>query len=100
MRLTGWLAGSCRTPTGGKRRGVPRRRPLEVELLEKRELLSAASDRFVGQVYRDLLGRPADPGALAVWGGLLEHGGSRTGVALGVAASAEYRAGLVRRLYT
>src|SRR5262245_34367887 len=97
MSIHNWLTGPWRRFSGMRGRVAAGRRwprRLEVELLEKRELLSGTNDRFVGQVYRDLLHREADAGALAAWGGLLEHGGSRGDVALGVTRSLEYTGGL------
>ncbi len=35
------------------------------------------NERFISEVYRDLLGRPVDAGGLATWSGLLDQGVSR-----------------------
>jgi hypothetical protein len=54
---------------------------------------------FVSQLYRDLLGRPADAGGLAGWSSALDQGAGRSAVALQIEASAEYQAVVVRGLY-
>src|SRR5262249_35667979 len=102
MGFSYWLTNGLRILAGRKAPGMERRRwprLLEIELLEKRELLSATDDLFVSQVYRDLLHREAGSGELAAWSRLLNEGTSRADVALGVAGSPEYAAGLVRGLY-
>ena len=65
-------------------------RPM-LEALEARTLFSADSVRFVGQAYRDLLNREAEPGGLAFWSGLVDQGHSRAEIALGIATSPEFR---------
>jgi hypothetical protein len=63
---------------------------LRLEALEDRNLPSvAANDVFVSTLYQGLLGRNADPGALAYWDGQLESGSSRAQVAKGIAGSDE-----------
>jgi uncharacterized delta-60 repeat protein len=57
------------------------------------------NQRFVAQVYLDLLQRPADPGGLTFWTGMLNQGSSRTQVALGIENSQEYHALTVQGLY-
>jgi autotransporter-associated beta strand protein len=54
---------------------------------------------FVSQLYRDLLGRPADAGGLAGWSSALDQGAARSTVALDIEASADYKAVVVRGLY-
>jgi hypothetical protein len=55
---------------------------------------------FVNQAYKDLLGRPADPGGLAYWCGQLHLGIlTRTQVALDIEASPEYTAHEVQGIY-
>jgi uncharacterized protein (TIGR03118 family) len=58
------------------------------------------NERFVAQVYLDLLQRPADAGGLANWTTMLSQGLSRTQVAAGIESSPEYRAAVVQQLYT
>jgi hypothetical protein len=71
-----------------------------VEALEKRELLDTALNQmFVGQVYRDLLKREAEPGGLAAWTGILDGGVSPTQVVVRIENSPEYRTLVVNRLY-
>src|SRR5262245_46533684 len=70
-----------------------------LEQLEKRELLSAASERFVNQIYRDLLGREADPGGMAGWSAFVDQGHQRSELVQIFEGSLEYRNRLVRGLY-
>lgn len=49
---------------------------------------------FVDLLYRDGLGRAADPSGRAAWTGQLAHGGSRSGVVLSFSECAEVRARL------
>jgi uncharacterized repeat protein (TIGR01451 family) len=68
--------------------------------ISKRSFLTAPADLaavdalnrfFVDQVFRDLLGRPADATGLAFWSGMLDQGAvSPTQVALAVENSPEY----------
>jgi hypothetical protein len=76
-----------------------RRLRLHVELLEDRTLLSSANQVLVGQMYQDLLQRPADAGGLANWTAALDQGASPARVALDLAQSAEGRAVQVQSLY-
>jgi exo-beta-1,3-glucanase (GH17 family) len=55
--------------------------------------------RFVAQLYRDVLHREADPAELAGWTGLLDQGVSRLTVAWGIEHSWEARTLLVRSWY-
>jgi uncharacterized delta-60 repeat protein len=57
------------------------------------------SERYVIQLYQDLLGRAADPAGLASWSGLLDAGTPRTQVALAITQSQEYRQDEVQALY-
>lgn len=49
-----------------------------------------ANERFLNQLYLDLLRRPADGGGLAFWEGRLNAGVSRGAVALGIESSREF----------
>jgi hypothetical protein len=80
----------------GSRR--PHHRP-RLEALEDRTLLSAASDRFLGQLYPDLLGRALDPVGQAAWGAALDGGARPDQVALAIEQSAEPQGQIVERLY-
>jgi uncharacterized repeat protein (TIGR01451 family) len=58
-----------------------------------------ADQRFVAEVFRDLLGRPVDAMGLSVWTVLLEVGATRAQVVQGVENTAEYREVQVRALF-
>jgi Domain of unknown function (DUF4214)/PKD domain len=60
---------------------------------------ASPNERYVAQLYRDLLGREADAPGLQFWSGQLDEGGSRTAVVRGMEASVEYRTDLVQGLY-
>lgn len=55
--------------------------------------------RFVSQLYFDVLNRPADAGGLATWTNLLNSGGTRDQVVRAFVNSAEYKTVVVRGLY-
>lgn len=57
------------------------------------------NQRFVSEVFRDLLGRKVDMTGLQFWTGLLDRGQSRVVVASGVQGTQEYRASQVQQLY-
>jgi hypothetical protein len=57
------------------------------------------SERFVDQVYRDLLKRPADAGGLFSWTAALTQGHNRIEVAQAIANSDEYRARLIKQMF-
>lgn len=58
-----------------------------------------SNDRWINQIYLDLLGRPADAASLAGFGGLLTGGTPRSTVASIVLTSAEYRTRLLTGFY-
>ena len=58
-----------------------------------------SNDRWISQIYIDLLGRPADAAGLSTLGGLLTGGASRGSVALNVLSSDEYRKRLLTSFY-
>jgi streptogramin lyase len=58
-----------------------------------------ASQRFVAQVYIDLLARLPDLSGLVAWSGAIDAGVSRSQVILGIESSAEYRIDQVEKLY-
>lgn len=77
---------------------------LRVEALEAREVLDAAlgtggSAGYVGQLYRDLLGREPDAGGQAGWVALLDQGVPTEQVVQGFVGSTEYRTREVQELY-
>lgn len=72
---------------------------LHVEELERRVLLSAYHQRFVDQVYRDFLRRPADVVGLAGWSAALDGGLARDQLLRAVEDSLEYRTRQVEELY-
>src|SRR5262249_59211293 len=57
------------------------------------------NERFVAQLYQDLLGREVEPAGLAGWSSLLDQGAARAQVALAIAHSPAYRAAPVQDLY-
>lgn len=59
-----------------------------------------ATERFVGQAYQDLLGRPVDPAGLGHFVAELTQGAPRSAVAVEIEQSLEYRARVVRGVYT
>jgi autotransporter-associated beta strand protein len=63
------------------------------------ERIATPSERFVSQVYLDLLGRSVDSAGLASWSGQIDQGTPRSQVVLGIEQSLEYRMDLVDRLY-
>jgi hypothetical protein len=73
----------------------------------KEELLpdgtqGTANERFISEVYRDLLHRPVDAGGLAFWNSLLDQGQSRSQVVTAIIATSmpgELGADLVTGMY-
>jgi uncharacterized protein (TIGR03118 family) len=59
-----------------------------------------ANERFVAQVFLDVLQRPADASGLGFWSGALSQGATRAQVVQGIENSAENRSLVVRNLYT
>jgi hypothetical protein len=77
---------------------------IRVEKLENRCLPATgltASQEFISQVYLDLLGRAADPAALAGWSALVDSGVSREQVVMDIetAPTNEYQSDLVDQMY-
>jgi hypothetical protein len=60
---------------------------------------AAPADRYVRNVYQDLLSRPADGAGLRTWTGLLTSGTPRSGVASSITSSAEFRSRLINDSY-
>ncbi|MEA2163042.1 MAG: hypothetical protein QOK37_1169 [Thermoanaerobaculia bacterium] len=59
-----------------------------------------SNDRWINQIYIDLLGRTADAAAISSLGGALAGGATRPAVALTVLTSIEYRQRLLTGFYT
>jgi hypothetical protein len=57
------------------------------------------NQRWVNQIYVDLLNRPADPTGLSVWTGALSQGATRTQIAQAIEASGEYFTDVVQGYY-
>jgi hypothetical protein len=57
------------------------------------------NQRFLSEVYHDLLGRAIDGTGLQSWGALLDAGGTREQVVLGIESSMEYQIDQVQALY-
>jgi Domain of unknown function (DUF4214) len=86
-----------------QRRSTPRahrRAPLQVEVLESRELLDAASAGFVAGLYRDFLHRMPTPAQLNAWTHALASGESRYQVAQQFTNSVGYDQKLITAGYT
>jgi uncharacterized repeat protein (TIGR01451 family) len=62
-------------------------------------LIGTGNERWLAQVYHDLLQRTIDPSGLAYWESLLDQGVSRTTVIAGIQSSPEYRSKLVQGWY-
>jgi uncharacterized delta-60 repeat protein len=63
-------------------------------------LTGTLNQRFVQQIYLDVLQRPAELGGLTFWSGLLDNGqATRIQVVQGIQQSAEYRSLVVGSLY-
>jgi hypothetical protein len=58
-----------------------------------------ANQRFVSELFSDLLHRPVDAGGLAYWSGQLDSGATRFQVAVGIENSDEYRQDEVDALF-
>jgi Domain of unknown function (DUF4214) len=50
------------------------------------------TERYVQQVYSDLLGRSPDPGGAAYWAQLIDSGVARTSVAFAIVSGLEFEA--------
>jgi hypothetical protein len=85
------IASAC--PKSGRSR-----RP-GLEILEDRTLLSAAGERFLAQLYPDLLGRALDPVGRAAWAAALDGGTRPDQVVLAIERSQEPQVQTVERLY-
>ena len=57
------------------------------------------TNRFVAQVYRDLLSREADPFGLAAWSKYADGGATHSAVVAGIEASPEFRRKQINHLY-
>ncbi|HEV3443631.1 MAG TPA: DUF4214 domain-containing protein [Gemmataceae bacterium] len=59
-----------------------------------------ANQRFVSELYEDLLGRPVDAAGLAHWSGVLDQGTPRPQVVRAIENSTEYRTIQVKTIYS
>jgi hypothetical protein len=82
------------SPAGGATLGSPTAAVLKIVDND-----ATPNQRFVGQVYLDLLQRPAEPAAIASWSAVLDRGMSRTQVVQAIESSVEYRTKLVQSAY-
>src|SRR5262249_19465758 len=62
--------------------------------------IGSPNQRFVEQLYWDILRRPVDSSGLASWSGQLDQEMSRTQVVTAIQSSPEYHGLVVRDLYT
>src|SRR5207244_4184698 len=53
-------------------------------------IVGSENERFVAQVYRDLLGREAESQGLGFWLNLLSQGQTRNQIAVGIEGSLEF----------
>ena len=60
---------------------------------------SSTSQRFVTQVYQDLLGRPPDPPGLSYWSAQIDGGQPRYAIAVTLTSSTEYVGDAVQAQY-
>src|SRR5882724_6919361 len=72
----------------------------QVEQLENRFLMNVAPAAILPGVYKDLLGRPADPQGVQFWTGQMAGGASELQVVQQIEQSPEARQAEVRGLYT
>ncbi len=74
---------------------------LQLEHLEERAVPAGLTpnQKFVSQVYYDLLARQPDPGGLTSWSALVDQGVPRPQIVLGIENSLEYRTEEVDNAY-
>jgi hypothetical protein len=80
--------------TGGASIGALARGVLTIKDVD-----GTANQRYVAQLYLDLLLRQVDPGGLTAWTNFLNSGGSRMQLAEAIETSTEYRTDLVQGMY-
>jgi probable HAF family extracellular repeat protein len=81
-------------PSSGTTLGTPRSATLTIQDTD-----GTQAERFVAQVYWDLLDRPVDAGGLAFWTNQVNSGMTRTQVVADIEGSLEYCRDLVQSLY-
>jgi hypothetical protein len=59
----------------------------------------SANQRFISELYRDLLKRAVEPLGLAFWNDKLNKGASQSDIVAGIEVSNEYRTDLIQSLY-
>ncbi len=96
-----WLLGLNVRPASRHQRRHKLAAPIAIECCEARIVLSfTPHQEFVGQLYQDLLLRPASTDELAAFSGSLNSGAAtRTQVALTILTSTEYRIEFIGELY-
>ena len=96
-----WLPSLNLSPASRHQRRHKLAAPIAVECCEARIVLSMTPHQeFVGQLYQDLLARPADSAESAAFAGSLDTGAAtRTQVALTILTSTEYRSEFIGELY-
>jgi len=62
-------------------------------------VIGSNDERFVAQLYRDLLGREAEPGGMTFWDTQISQGKSRAAIATGFLGSLEFRLDVANELY-
>ena len=62
-------------------------------------VIGSGDERFIGQLYRDLLGREAEPGGFTYWDNLMSQGTSRATIIQGFDGSPEFRIDTANELY-
>jgi hypothetical protein len=81
-------------PTGGTSLGAQRQAVLNIIDID-----GTPNQRFIMQIYRELLGREVDGPGFAAWTDLLNGGFSRTQVVQAIEGSVEYHVRLVNQIY-
>ena len=91
------LVATVRDPAGAV--GVGRGAAAILETLLVDGSRGTANQRWVNELYGDLLGRPADTGALTFWGGMAAQGVNRNAIASAIETSDEFRGREVNTLF-
>src|SRR5262249_20101189 len=73
---------------------------MQTSVASTADVNSDPNERYIAQLYRDLLGREADTGGLGSWVQFLKQGGDRATLVRNFESSAEYRTKVIDDLYT